>query len=379
MSEALNHGIICGSKLIFDANKFDPKTDIKVIELNKKSLSDQSGRFQYTTFINNTHSTRSNGINLNVYISSNKIKFISLPIIPYNAEKQTFFKGKRDPNRHKVNIYIDKTQPNLVSLRNVYKKLDDYMTSDEFKDNFFKIFGYNESNKSKFKFDYNYILKEGIVDDSQPEDTKKPFQEYDNIKIKFDVGTEQKDKDSPISVNSIKTLIYKHNKETGKNTRISIKNLDDIEKILHKNAEIKAIIRLQKFYCSKPAKKGPITSITYGFSSVFEQIIIYDSGDSYANGDHSYINIDGEDEEEIEETETSEEEDNSSEEKIYNPTAPKDVDDEPTDSEEQEQEQEESDENEEEILPEDEPEPEPEPEQHTKTVKVIRKVIKKPK
>jgi len=213
------------------------------------------------------------------------------------SEKTTFYSGPEDPKRLAYTICIKEDDLNCLSLKRIFELLDEYFQSEEFIKICFKPFGYNEKTKDLFDFEYNPIYKLPLSEDeiAQQGENKKPFSEYGSVKIKFDVTTMDFKTKEIFEHPKINTMIFKIDETTKKPKKCTINSVSDVENLVHKNGIINFIIRLQKCYCSKPAKKGKKTKITYGFTPVFEQITIHDSGDEFSTGGHNYIDMgDGE-------------------------------------------------------------------------------------
>lgn len=283
-----------GDKIVFRATEFDPKTDITIVPLSEKAVNEYKG-FQYTIFINNKY-VKGSEYSKNIYIAVDKIPLIRNPMFGF-SDKTTFYSGPEDPKRLAYTISIKDDDSNCQSLKRVFESLDEYFESDDFKKTCFKPFGYNEKTKDLFDFEYNPIYKLPLTEEelAQQGENKKPFSEYGSVKIKFDVTSNDFKTQKPLAKPIINTMIYKIN-ETSKRPKLcKVSTVSEIESLVHKNGIINFVIRLQKCYCSKPSKKGKKTKITYGFSPVFEQIIIYEPGDAVSTGGHSYIDTgDGE-------------------------------------------------------------------------------------
>jgi len=282
-----------GNKIIFRATEFDPTTDISIVPLSEKAVQEYKG-FQYTIFMNNSY-VKGSEFSKNVYIAVDKIPLIRNPMFGF-SEKTTFYSGPEDPKRLAYTISIKEDDPNCVSLKRIFELLDDYFQSDDFKNTCFKPFGYNEETKDSFDFDYNPIYRPPLTEKeiARQGENKKPFSEYGSVKIKFDVTTMDFKTKETFEHPKINTMIFKIDEATKKPKKCVVNSVSDVENLVHKNGVINFIIRLQKCYCSKPAKKKK-TKITYGFSPVFEQITIHNPGDAFSTGGHNYIDMgDGE-------------------------------------------------------------------------------------
>jgi len=283
-----------GNKIIFRATEFDPKTDITISPLSEKAVQEYKG-FQYTIFINNSY-IKGSEFSKNVYIAVDKIPLIRNPMFGY-SEKTTFYTSSEDPKRLAYTICIKEDDPNCVSLKHIFESLDEFLQSEEFKKICFKPFGYNEKTKELFSFEYNPIYKLPLTEEelAQQGENKKPYSEYGSVKIKFDVTTIDFKTKEVFEHPKINTMIFKIDETTKKPKKCIVNTVSDVENLVHKNGIINFIIRLQKCYCSKPAKKGRVTKITYGFTPVFEQITIHEPGDAFSSGGHNYIDMgDGE-------------------------------------------------------------------------------------
>jgi len=285
-------------KIVFKAHEFNPKTDMVINYLTQESIKKLTNS-QFTIFVNNNYANE-HKFNKNVYFAINKFQIINTPSYPYNEKTSQFYpKGEDDPKRAFFKMYINEEDKNCLKMKQLFVNLDKYFQSEEFKLKFFEGFGYNEKTKEKYDLEY-YQIYHPPNDDEPTEDNKNQFSKYGSIKIKFDVQTKDySDSKNPKELEQpkIKTIIYKIDEATNERTQCNITTFKDIENLIHKNAVINCIIRLQKCYCSKPQNKNGKKKITYGFSPIFDQIIIYNSGDTYLSGNREFFDMDeGEDE-----------------------------------------------------------------------------------
>jgi len=266
---------------------------------------------QKNAFVEKYHHPLKGDINgLNFYI-----QFPWLELFTYGIPKIGDY-IKSDSERLYIKCPLDLSNPEINNLyENFIVKLDNLLSSDEFKN---KLFG-----KKASKYEYNPIFKTPkIIDDDDDDDDNKdkksnakpPF-----IKLKFKTTPEYNIKE---------TIFRDSNKEIIKD----INTISEVEKIICWKCEFRPMIRLSKIWAQSvgTGKSGP----GYGATIIIEQIQVKPPlyNNLLSNKNHEYTFIDNDNKIKLNKKQPIDSESDSEKEKISKkPTPILDSDDESDD------------------------------------------------
>ena len=252
--------------IVYDIDKFDVNKHL-TYDILTKEMKDEQYLHRYRQHRTGIKLKENFNYNYNPYTINILCKPFKISkgihIFEFNRKTESYFNGMFDPKRFQVNFYTN-TQ-NCIS--NLYKQLDKYFSSDEFKFNYFKEIEYNQETKNKFKFTMYPLY---IHDEDEDDGHRHRNYKLDRYKLKFGVN-----KNNEIITTKI---IIKDNKSNRMKEyeNLKFKDFNKIEKLMKsKNITIQPLINLYNIYCNPIYKRQNYTIIQYGILLKMKELTIY--------------------------------------------------------------------------------------------------------
>ena len=204
------------------------------------------------------------------FISYDNDKFLldckDLPLVTY-AGIPKYDEGIHDGPNHeslyKISINLDETNKNLKLLKEQLEKIDE-LTKKKKDDIFIGL-----KKEQKDKLIYSPIIK--IPKDKEEDGTAKSYTLYNKINLKIPIIKEN----GNCKIDNNKFLVFKYIKQTKKSKKINgINTIDDLRKIVKRNAIIRPLINFQKVWANKPSGNAP----GWGLTLQCVQLLIIDEG-----------------------------------------------------------------------------------------------------
>ena len=204
------------------------------------------------------------------FISYDNDKFLldckDLPLVTY-AGIPKYDEGIHDGPNHeslyKISINLDETNKNLKLLKEQLEKIDE-LTKKKKDDIFIGL-----KKEQKDKLIYSPIIK--IPKDKEEDGTAKSYTLYNKINLKVPIIKEN----GNCKIDNNKFLVFKYIKQTKKSKKINgINTIDDLRKIVKRNAIIRPLINFQKVWANKPSGNAP----GWGLTLQCVQLLIIDEG-----------------------------------------------------------------------------------------------------
>ncbi len=204
------------------------KFDIKKFSIEKPQGKEYSNANQILSFL------RYENVQFNLQTPMLTIVSggVPSPTSPYHKTDEARMKG--------IKIPLDVDNPEVKILHEVFKQIDDYLVSDEFKSTL--------PDSKKYKYEYLPLIRKPINES----DGNKKY--YDSIKVKLDC----KLNDDKINIDSINTSVFQKN-ESGKLEKLPISSIDDFAKHVCYLGTARFVLSFNKFYILRASKKYGIT------------------------------------------------------------------------------------------------------------------------
>ncbi len=250
-------------------NSFDPSLiDIKPITAATIKKDEKSP--QITLFV----SMKNKGP---VQFKTDNIIMAENGSITWTDKLSQFYKGENDPKRFFINIPCDKSQQNINNLIKFATDIDDYLTSDKFKN---YCFDYYIKSMGKLIFSYSPLYK---VNNKVSPDGERIF--LDRIRAKFQTEYKPIQTDetprilTPVYIN--KKLLTKKDEDDNKPVELRIKSFADIEENIKQHTNLRLVLSIMKIWVKKPLPSNKI--LEYGCILKVQQLYILNKNSNEFN------------------------------------------------------------------------------------------------